>query len=358
MRGYNQPVREDSSVLFKQLQDTMSSNTRRNGGNVKPAGNETTKSTTNQPFGPPKPHRQRPNPNLLLIFPFILVLGSFYSTISPAARSTRTNALAPGEVASLNAPATSFPVNYFAGKRNLFNLYFVKIGWFWTTLAFVLLQATTTPVQKNPRSPSKALVFIRATARYALITLTWYFTAQWFFGPALIDRGFTWSGGKCETLPAELSAKGGQDIQMIATSIACKTVGGRWRGGHDISGHVFMLVLSSAFLYYELYLSEQHSSHPSVSPSAAAGVAHGLTDEEKKAIGGWESETFALIRLYSRYFVYAVIALDIFMLFMTAIWFHTLQEKISGLVIAAASVWCVYFLTRFAPVWKDIIEGV
>ena len=38
----------------------------------------------------------------------------------------------------------------------------------------------------------------------------------------------------------------------FVTGQACKAVGGTWRGGHDISGHVFILVLGSAFLGLEL----------------------------------------------------------------------------------------------------------
>lgn len=165
-------------------------------------------------------------------------------------------------------------------------------------------------------------------------------------------------GGKCEALPAELSAKGAADVSNIATAFACKTIGGTWKGGHDVSGHVFMLVLASAFLYFELHLSDTHSSHPSISPSAAAAVAADTTAEEKRALGGWESEKSASVRLWSRRFVWAVIGLDLFMLMMTAIWFHTWAEKVSGLAIAASSVWCVYFLTRFVLAWRDIVEGV
>ena len=38
----------------------------------------------------------------------------------------------------------------------------------------------------------------------------------------------------------------------FVTSQACKQIGGVWKGGHDISGHVFILVLGSASLMAEL----------------------------------------------------------------------------------------------------------
>jgi len=118
-----------------------------------------------------------------------------------------------------------------------------------------------------------------------------------------------------------------------------------------------MLVLSSAFLLYELYISDTHSSHPSVSPEVAAKLAHELTEEERKAMGGWESELNARIRVWSRRLVMGVVALDFWMILMTAIWFHTWLEKLSGLVLAAASIWGVYFLPELVPPWKGVVGG-
>lgn len=144
-------------------------------------------------------------------------------------------------------------------------------------------------------------------------------------------------------------------ISHIASGLACKAAGGRWRGGHDISGHVFMLVLSSAFLLYELHIADRHSAHPSVSPKAAAALAHDMTEEERKSVGGWESETVARIRIWSRYLLYGVVALDLWMLMMTAIWFHTWLEKLSGLLIAGVTVYGIFFLGDYVPQWREIV---
>lgn len=118
-----------------------------------------------------------------------------------------------------------------------------------------------------------------------------------------------------------------------------------------------MLVLSSAFLLYELYISDTHSTHPHVSPAAAAKLAHDLTDDEKKAMGGWESESAAQIRVWSRRLLWGVVGLDFWMIMMTAIWFHTWLEKLSGLMLAGATVWAVYFLGEFAEGWRPIVGG-
>jgi hypothetical protein len=292
----------------------------------------------------------KPSSYLLLIYPVILAAGSLFSLISPIASPPATP-LAPGLTSDLHTPPTSSQTpNYFAGKHNIINIYFVKIGWLWTTLAFALLQATT-----NSSNSNKSIRYIQAIARYALVTSSWFFTTQWLFGPPLIDRSFTITGGHCEFPSGEVSLEGGIDITTLTSAISCKARGGRWRGGHDISGHIFMLTLSSAFLFYEMYISDRNSSHPSVSAAAAAKLAQDLTEDERKAMGGWETETDAKIRLWSTRFAWAVISLDFWMILMTAIWFHTWLEKLSGLVLATSCIWGIYYLPELVPSWGNIV---
>lgn len=367
----------------------MSQATRRNGNS------STTRSDSSSDSTSPSPEQRlrsispsRPSPYILLVYPIILILGSLFSVLSPSASaypSTYSAPLTPGIASDINTPKTPQALNYFAGKQNILNLYFVKIGWLWTTLAFALLQVTNTTALTNftpqhPQRPSTRSIpnsknpLLQALLRYALITLSWILTTQWFFGPALIDRSFTSTGGRCiprsssftpNTSPLSSEPPLGDiDLSTIATNLSCKAAGGKWLGGHDISGHFFMLVLSSAFLFLEFFISEaQYSSHaqlahPHISPSAAAHIAQETTEEEKRAVGGWESEEVAKARLWTRYFVWVVILLDGWMLLMTAIWFHTLFEKVSGLALAAGGVWGVYFLPRFLEAWREVVGGV
>ncbi|KIW96382.1 uncharacterized protein Z519_03451 [Cladophialophora bantiana CBS 173.52] len=296
--------------------------------------------------------RQGPSAYLLLIYPVVLALGSLFAFLSPVA-SPPAESLAPGIASDLHTQHFH-STNYFAGKRNILNVYFVKFGWFWTTLAFLVLQITTRP---PPASAHKH--YIQSILRYGLVTVSWILTTQWCFGPALVDRSFTITGGRCEPqLINNTGLEEAVDMTVIASGPACKAAGGDWRGGHDISGHVFMLALSSAFLIYEIYIADRHSVHPSVSPRAAAAVAHEMTEEERKAVGGWESESVAMVRIWSRYFLYAVVVLDFWMLMMTAIWFHTWTEKLSGLFIAAGTVWGTYFAGDFVPQWREIVGGL
>ena len=94
-----------------------------------------------------------------------------------------------------------------------------------------------------------------------------------------------------------------------------------------------------------------------MSPQAAARLAHDMTEEERKAVGGWETEVQAKIRIWSRYFVYGVVALDFWMLLMTAIWFHTWLEKLAGLLIASVTLHGTYFLSDLVPFWRELVGG-
>lgn len=302
----------------------------------------------------------RPSPYFLLVYPLILALGTLYATIAPHARAQEP--FAAGITSDFNTP--DITPNYFAGKRNLINLLFVKRGWAWTTIAFVFLQLTTRPspaaVSSTPLTTKHRMTnhYFQSIVRFLVLTTLWIFTTQWFFGPPITDRSFTLTGGHCEGLPTKYEDNPAAKLATIYSSTMCKKAGGNWRGGHDLSGHSFMLVLSSACLIYELWIADRVSQHPSISARAAANVAHDLTEEEKKSLGGWESEGEAKARMYARYFLFGVVALDCLMLMTTAIWFHTWLEKVNGMLLAGIGLYITYFLGDFVPAWREIVGGL
>lgn len=250
------------------------------------------------------------------LFPAILVFGTIFSMVSPSTRSKAWD-----HVAQTHKHEPGFEPSYFARKSNVFNVYFVKVGWAWQTAAILAFAAL------HPALPSiKAKA--QAGIRWALVTGVWVLVTQWCFGPALIDRGFRWTGGMCDLAEFGL-ATGTAGSAEVLTAVACKASGGKWKGGHDISGHVFLLVLGSGMLMNEVgwavarwtgRASEERrvvmadGAVKSVNVEAEAGFAKGK-GQAAFGMGG----KFAL----------GVLAVNLWMLLMTAIYFHTWFEKVS-----------------------------
>ena len=256
---------------------------------------------------------------LLAIYPSTLLLGSLFSLLEPHARA------APYSATSQSHPP-EFAPSYFAQKKNLFNVFFVKIGWFWMTLAFtvfVFMHPSTGPSRSLVLTPRR----VQGLLRYGLVTVWWMLVTQWFFGPPLIDRGFRITGGQCELLESEEGrAKMGETREYL-TGAACKLGGGKWIGGYDISGHVFLLVLGSAFLWLEILpvvlrhaglREERLIQHPNGTVGSAETeiqTENGSEDEAKEAAGSFSVPL-------------AVAGLSWWMLLMTAAYFHTWFEKV------------------------------
>lgn len=204
------------------------------------------------------------------IYPATLVLASAFYLLSPSATTQDS---------------------YFARKGNLVNVLFVKYGWFWTSLAFAA------HVARLRSSAWTTAAQAQAGLRWALATAWWVVVTQWCWGPPLMDRVFLITGGACHVLQeaaagaATTAALGGL---ALASPAVCKLQGGQWRGGHDLSGHVFLLTHASLFLWSELL------------PSLRAGRWRGLANGA----------------------VLAVLALWWWMLLMTGLYFHTWTEKV------------------------------
>ena len=291
-------------------------------------------STRRSPFFP-----TRLEALLLAIYPTTLLLGSIFSTLSPTSRS------APYSAVSQSHPP-EFAPSYFAQKKNIFNVYFVKIGWFWTTLAFFVF------LLFHPGfGAGVSRRRVRAVARYTVVTLWWVFVTQWFFGPPLIDTMFRFTGGQCELLRDEDKREHMSDARELFTATACKAVGGSWKGGHDISGHVFLLILGSSLLWFEFL--------------PALTRAEGLRDGRLITLLDGKTATVAVekelvqpegdVTARGVKFALGVAGLMWWMLLMTAAYFHTWFEKFTGLAVAFGGLWFVYFLPRAVPQLRAIL---
>lgn len=121
---------------------------------------------------------------------------------------------------------------------------------------------------------------------------------------------------------------GVEHLEKLFTATACKSAGGDWRGGHDVSGHVFMLVLASAVLVFEavgvgatIKTGKRNNNNDGAKEKADTSGNEGSSNSSDGG-GCW-------VRVWTGRFVYGIAGLSWWMLFMTAIWFHTWLEKVS-----------------------------
>ena len=295
---------------------------------------------------------------LLAVYPILLILGSLFALLDPTARA------APYNPTTQSHPPSQAPA-YFALKSNILNVYFVKITWFWVTLAYILFlffHSSNGPVPRGlPVLTPKRL---KGMARYTIVTVWWILVTQWCFGPALIDRGFRVTGGACE-LAAKYEGQGGK--REFVTSQACKQIGGVWKGGHDISGHVFILVLGSAFLALELLpiLAKRSGLREERKMVRKTGDV-AMLEGEVSDLEGTEGKVGMIMPSI-------VIGLSWWMLLMTAAYFHTWFEKVrlqplraslirktnlgqfTGLLTAWIGIFAVFFLPRIIPAMRDVV---
>lgn len=157
------------------------------------------------------------------------------------------------------------------------------------------------------------------------MTVWWWAFTQWFFGLPLMDRVFVWTGGVCDyDVAVHGSLKG-------MGSMVCRQVKGHWKGGHDPSGHVFLLVLGSIVLWFEV-----------LSVDVSREVQNFIRRFKEQ---GNASEKVILVFKSSIILALALLWLWWWMLLTTSIHFHSFIEQMSGLIAGCLGV-LVYILPR------------
>ena len=154
---------------------------------------------------------------------------------------------------------------------------------------------------------------------------------QWFFGPGLVDRTYKLTGGQCELVRSEAGRASIGGAREVFTAAACRLAGGEWKGGHDISGHVFLLVLGSAFLWFEILpVVMRHAGLREERLVMHADGSVKSAEAEVQMVGGKdEADGEEVAQGVSAPVVVA--GLSWWMLLMTAAYFHTWFEKVSVL---------------------------
>lgn len=262
-------------------------------------------------------------------YPALLLFGSVFSFVSPETRA------APYDpIAQAHAQDPALAPSYFARKSNLINQVFVKKGWAWMTAAFVAFALTHRTFSLQSANGGGRTRRIKAFVRFGLVTIFWIFVTQWFFGPPLIDRGFRITGGRCDAALTNLGEDGSEQASLedVWTAMACKAAGGKWKGGHDISGHVFLLVLGSGALLQEVgwvlwksFGANSEERHI-VMPDGTVKTA------SVESLNQWNQQMSRDFGVSTK-FAAGIVALSGWMLLMTAIYFHTWFEKVNILLI-------------------------
>ncbi|KAL7420670.1 hypothetical protein Q5752_004621 [Cryptotrichosporon argae] len=219
-------------------------------------------------------------------------------------------------------------------------------------------------------------------AAFVLSSSLWVLFTSWFFGASLGDRIIALSGGRCAVaLPTSsaldpsaldsLLPTGGSLItgphdslylplpatlcytraalsptthpelfRLLAPSslVASPTTAAtlprltaRWAGGFDVSGHAFLLTLSALVLAHELAPSWAAYLVPSAPRSHMRQTTAAAF---RRAVHGFATVTGT-----------ALVGLWVFMLGVTAVFFHNPPEKISGLALGLSAAFLVDVLT-------------
>ncbi|KAK4689448.1 ABC-2 type transport system permease protein, partial [Tremellales sp. Uapishka_1] len=332
-----------------------------------PAARRMSMSSTPQSFVQPTAFEvilRRPQLFLGALLAFVMVTGIMISLVFDTSLDTSTLALHPIRTA------------YFATKTNIFNRLFVKKCWGWTSLFFITHFASSPPSRNQA---SRLAAFLAASGFWLVFT-------TWFFGAGLGDRVIALSGGACAvplpqewdldydalqpllpaSFPSLLSPMGesGDSKKQLylplppafcslriplnpkthpelfsilsASSLSFPFSSEtntlhpteehppltlpipRWSNGFDISGHAFLLTLASMLLVREL------------APSWKAMY--------RGTFGNRPASRRQTIHTVSTYAGSALLALWIWMIFMTSIYFHNPSEKITGLEVRSAAL--------------------
>lgn len=274
-----------------------------------------------------KPPSSAPTPLLVLLL-LTIALGTTISifTSSPATLDARSRL----PVSALNAGLLPTSLPYFADKRNFLNQLFVKKAWAWTTglwLTFVVAQAVSVPVGTKAGSiiveAGKQAVVLSHIRRWVIATTYWYYLTQatWFLGvgtgPSLAHRLLLQTGAQCVPSPHTI-------VEGAQVCIGAK--GEYWTGGHDVSGHVFLLMHAILFLY-----STISPVLPSLFTLFSTNSPSSFSSNRQTPPTLVKASCWAILGLGAVWW---------WMLLMTSLYFHSPAEKVTGALFAVLG-WAV-----------------
>jgi hypothetical protein len=198
--------------------------------------------------------------------------------------------------------------NYLAEKNNIFNKYFVKLGWAWTTGLLVPFVVMSSLVYTGFNVTS----ICRHLFRTCIATLIWFaFTSTFEY----IDS----QTGLCLN-------------RSLTTKSHCRLERSEWLMGFDISGHVFILIHSLLLILEEVnFFNRWENLHKKLESSVSSQDYQSLE---------WFGTLTPILRCNFLLLAMLVILWEV-MLLTTCLFFHTIMHK---LVAAVCAIVC-WFVT-------------
>lgn len=204
---------------------------------------------------------------------------------------------------SLVGDLVTIPPIYLSHKRNLFNQYFIKLGWGWTLSNTAALLILSTLVKHRGEFKN----FGKPLLRMLLMTLYWY----------VCTHLFEW----LENFTGSCSNTG------HSTKRLCIREGHAWLG-FDLSGHCFLMV------HCLLFINEE--------ARVLRGIAKKLDDKDSMSNS---IATMSTYRLLLRLTVSILACLHVLWevtLVITALYYHTTIQKLFACILGAGGWYIVY----------------
>ena len=197
------------------------------------------------------------------------------------------------------------PSSYLASKGNIFNTYFVKLGWAWTIgllLPFVYLNLLETHTHRQ--------IIMYHLTRLLIATGLWYVITSTF----VRVENYT---SRCEH----------EDFRG-ATRKVCIDNGHKWKDGYDFSGHSFLLI------YAVLIINEEVKAY---AQGLKVLASSGVTSDTPTSLDP-NYRKLVSVAIPVLYVLLAVLTIIWeMMLLSTALYFHYFIDKVAAAFTAIAA---------------------
>lgn len=228
---------------------------------------------------------------------------------------------------SLIGDFTPYPKTYFARSDNLFNVYFVKMGWAWT-LAFCVPYIVLTSRVLNCGDTKRVLA--EHLPRILIATGFWFVWTKAF---NVVESAY----GRC-------------NVRGFDSKVGCLKAGHFWNG-FDISGHAFILMYASLVLIEEArpivgweaikehLRNEEHNRL--TKESSTTNPLRNLSDLELAQVKAFYEKYTPIIRLLFVGMTALQLLWDV-MLVCTMLYYHKMIEKVLSGIIAILTWFFTY----------------